>query len=276
MSAVKKSILVDQLRRTQLVELLGKGKRLDGRGLLDYRPISIDVGVIEKAEGSARVSIGNTQVIAGVKVQVGEPFPDTPDQGLLVVTAEVLPLASPYAEPGPPDEDAIELARVVDRGVRAAEMIDLPKLCLVEGKKVQAVFADVSILNVDGNLFDTTSYAVVASLASARVPKYEVTRNEEVRTADERVPLPLKALPISVTMARIGDTMLMDPTSEEEAVMDARITFATDDKQNLCAGQKGCGGTFSFEQMMFAAETARLKGEEIRNLVKKALKRVKE
>lgn len=274
MAAVKKSILVDQLRRTQLVELLGKGKRVDGRGLLDYRPISIEIGAIEKAEGSARVSIGNTQVIAGIKVQLGAPFPDTPDQGLLVVNAEVLPLASPYAEPGPPDEDAIELARVVDRGVRAAEMIDLSKLCLVEGEKVQAVFADVSILNVDGNLFDATSCAVVASLASARVPKYEVTRNGEVKASDERVALPLKALPISVTMARIGDTIIVDPTSEEEAVMDARITLATDDNQNLCAGQKGCGGTLSFEQVMFAAETARLKGTEVRDLVKKALKHV--
>src|SRR5258708_586550 len=99
-------------------ELLSKGTRLDGRGLADIRDLTITTNVIEKAEGSCRVKLGNTELIAGVKVNLGTPFPDTPDKGLLIVSAEVLPLASPYAEPGPPDENTIELARVADRGIR--------------------------------------------------------------------------------------------------------------------------------------------------------------
>lgn len=270
MSAVKKSIVVDQLRKAQLLELLSKGKRLDGRGLLDYRSIRLETHVIEKAEGSARVSVGNTQVIAGVKVELGEPFPDTPDKGLLVVNAEVLPLASPYAEPGPPDEDAIELARVADRGVRESQMLNLPELALIPGRKVYAVFVDVSILNVDGNLFDTTSYAVVAALATSTVPKYTVLNGEAKKTV-ETMPLPVQTIPVSVTIARIGDVIIADPTSEEEAVMDARLTLTSDDRGNLCAGQKGQPGTLSFEQVMFASQTARSKGEEIRELIRRAI-----
>ncbi|MGI0090965.1 MAG: exosome complex protein Rrp42, partial [Nitrososphaerales archaeon] len=143
MSAVKKTFVVEQLKRVQMNEMLNNGKRLDGRGLQDYRELSVTPTVIEKAEGSARVKLGNTEVIAGVKVNMGTPFPDTPDKGLLVVSAEVLPLASPYAEPGPPDENTIELARVTDRGVRESGMIDVSKLVLVEGKHVYAVFVDV-------------------------------------------------------------------------------------------------------------------------------------
>ncbi|MGQ9468899.1 MAG: exosome complex protein Rrp42 [Nitrososphaerales archaeon] len=268
MSAVKKSIVVERLRKAQMIELLSKEKRMDNRGLMDPRPIIIETGVIDRANGSARVQVGNTQVIAGVKIEIGEPFPDTPEKGLLVVNAEVLPLASAYAEPGPPDEDAIELARVVDRGVRESQMIDLSKLVLIPGKKVHAVFVDVSVLNTDGNLFDASSYATVASIATCKMPKFYVEQNGQIKQSNEIIPLPIKGIPISVTMARIGDTMIVDPTSEEEAVMDARITLVFDEDGNLCAGQKGHPGTLSFDQVKLAANIAKVKAKEIREIIK--------
>ncbi len=268
MSAVKKTLVVEQLKRGQMNELLAKGKRLDGRGLLDTRELKVFTNVIEKAEGSARVLLGNTEVIAGVKVNLGTPFPDTPDKGLLVVSAEVLPLASPYAEPGPPDESTIELARVTDRGIRESGMIDVGKLVLQEGKWVYAVFVDVSILNVDGNLFDAVSAATVAALLTAKISKYEVKEGQVPKRTEEKIPLPIQTVPIAVTMAKIGEHLLIDPTSEEEAVMDARITLVSDDRGNICAGQKGLPGSLSIEQVLFAASTAKLKGEQIRSVVK--------
>lgn len=266
---VKKSMVVERLRKAQMIECLSKGKRLDGRDLLDYRPIVINTGVIEKAEGSAKVSIGNTQVIAGVKVEVDEPFPDTPNEGLLIVNAEVLPLASPYTEPGPPDEDAIELARVVDRGIRASEMIDLSKLVLIEGEKVLAVYVDVNMLDLDGNLFDATSYAVVSALLTTRIPKFTISDKGRVVKLDEFTKLPIKTIPISVTMAKIGDTLIVDPTYEEELVMDARITLFIDSDGNLCAGQKGCSGALSLEQIKLACETAIVKSKEVREIIRR-------
>jgi exosome complex component RRP42 len=273
-SAVKKVFVVEQLKRNQMNELLGKGMRLDGRGLSDYRELTITTNVIEKAEGSARVMLGNTEVIAGVKANLGTPFPDTPDKGLLVVSAEVLPLASPYAEPGPPDESTIELARVADRGVRESGMIDVSKLVLVEGKHVYAIFVDVSILNVDGNLFDATSYAVVASLLTTKIPKYTVDEQGQPVKTDEMTPLPIQTIPVSVTTARIGDVLVVDPTAEEEAVMESRITLVTDDRGNICAGQKGLPGSLTTEMVQSAASTARLKGQENRAVIKEAASHV--
>ncbi len=272
MSAVKKTIVVEQLKRAQMNELLAKGKRLDGRGLLDRRDLTVVTNVIEKAEGSARVMLGNTEVIAGVKVNLGTPFPDTPDKGLLVVSAEVLPLASPYAEPGPPDESTIELARVTDRGVRESGMIDVSKLVLVPGKHVYAVFVDVSILNVDGNLFDAVSAATVAAILSAKIPKYEIPAEggAPVKT-NEKIALPIQTVPVAVTMAKIGDHLLVDPNSEEEAVMETRITFVSDDRGNVCAGQKGLAGSFTLDQVVSAVSTAKLKGEEVRSIIKQGV-----
>jgi exosome complex component RRP42 len=71
---------------------------------------------VKNAEGSAEVRLGKTLAIAGVKTSIGTPFADTPDMGVMIVNAEFLPIASPTFEPGPPDENAIELARVIDRG----------------------------------------------------------------------------------------------------------------------------------------------------------------
>lgn len=263
----KSSLVIERLRQEQMEALLKVGKRLDGRGLRDYRELKIEVDLIKKAEGSALVSLGNTQVIAGVKVEVDKPFPDMPDKGLLICNAEVLPLASAYAEPGPPDEAAIELARVVDRGIRESEMIDLSRLVIKEKEKVYAVFIDVSILNVDGNLFDATSYAVVAALLTTRVPKYEIIDGELVKK-DEYMDIPINTTPISITMVRIGESILVDPTNEEELCMDARITMTIDEENRVCAVQKGESGTFTPEQVKQMIDLAIYKSRHIREIIK--------
>jgi len=100
--SMKKNYVVETIRKAQMVQMLAAGKRMDGRALDQHRELKIETGVIPKANGSARVFLGNTQVIAGVKIATGIPFPDTPDKGILMVNAEILPLSSPYAEPGPP------------------------------------------------------------------------------------------------------------------------------------------------------------------------------
>jgi exosome complex component RRP42 len=265
----KKNYVVETIRKAEMALVLAKGKRLDGRALEEHRPIKIQTGVIQKANGSALVTLGNTEVIAGVKIATGTPFPDTPDKGLLVVNAEILPLASAYAEAGPPSEDAIELARVVDRGVRESEMVDMTKLCLIPGKTVYTVFVDVNIMNVDGNLFDATSYAVVSALRTAKMKKFKV-KDDKVEETEDVVPVPVAKIPVSVTMARIGDSIVVDPDSEEEAAMDMRITITTDDEENICASQKGEASVISPAQVLQAADTSIKVGREIRKLIKDA------
>jgi len=267
--SMKKNYVVETIRKAEMAEVLAKGKRLDGRALDEHRPLKIQTGIIQKANGSAIVNLGNTEVIAGVKIATGVPFPDTPDKGLLVVNAEILPLASAYAEAGPPSEDAIELARVVDRGVRESEMVDMTKLCLVPGKTVYSVFVDVNIMNVDGNLFDATSYAVVSALRTAKMKKYKV-KDEKVEETGDVIPVPVERTPVSVTMARIGDTLVVDPDSEEEGAMDMRITITTDDDENICASQKGEASVITPAQVLQAADTSIKIGKEIRKIIKSA------
>jgi exosome complex component RRP42 len=265
MSSSKRStIIVEHLRKQQMREAIARSKRLDGRDLDEMRPLEIELGIIGKADGSSRVILGNSEVVAGVKVETGEPFEGLEDKGALIISAEVLPIASPYVEPGPPDEETIELARVVDRGVRESEMVALDKLALIPGKIVYTIFIDCSIINYDGNLFDATSYAVVSALMSTKLPVFEVQDNIRVTNTGKKMDPPLTTIPVSITAVKIGDSVILDPTAEEEACMDARITITTNSDGDFAALQKGYTGTFTIEQVKKAAEIARIKGEEVR------------
>ena len=62
------STLITRVRQRQIGQLLDGGKRLDGRGLTDYRELKVEQGVIERAEGSARVLLGKTEILVGVKM----------------------------------------------------------------------------------------------------------------------------------------------------------------------------------------------------------------
>lgn len=259
---------VIRVKQKQIAQLMSKGKRLDGRELNDYREIKVEMGLIEKAEGSAQVLFGKTEVLVGVKIEVGEPFSDTPNEGVLAVNAELVPLASPTFEPGPPDENAIELARVVDRGIRESKAINLEKLCLVPGKKVIVVFIDVYVLNHDGNLIDASAIAALAALLNTKMFKYEV-EEEEVKVKPGYIPLPIQNYPIAITFAKINGKLAVDPWLEEEQVMDARLTMTIEKDGKICAIQKGGTGYFTTEQIMEAAKIAREKASEIRKLVVK-------
>ena len=259
--------VITKVKKKQITQLMDKGKRLDGRELTDYREIKIEQGIIEKAEGSARALLGKTEVVVGVKIETGEPFSDTPNEGVLTVNAELVPLASPGFEPGPPDESSIELARIVDRGIRESKAINVGKLVIEAGKKVFVVFVDVYVLNHDGNLIDASALAAMAALLNTKMGKYAV-EDGEVKMKPGYEPLPLNKHPITVTCAKIGDKLVVDPWLEEEQVMDARISIAFDDDENICAIQKGGSGYFEPKQVFEAARIAKEKSTEMRKKLK--------
>lgn len=262
------STVVARVKQKRIAKLVSLGKRLDERELTDYREAQVETGVIEKAEGSARVHLGKTEVLVGIKIEIGEPFSDVPNKGVLTVNAELVPLASPTFEPGPPGENAVELARVVDRGIRESKAIDLEKLCIEPGKKVFIVFVDVYVLNYDGNLIDASALAALAALLNTKMFNYEV-KEGEVKIKPGYKPLPIRNHPVAVTFAKINDKLVVDPWLEEEQVMEARLTMTFEKDEKICALQKGGTGYFTIQQILEAAKIARQKAAELRKLVVK-------
>ncbi len=223
-------------KKQHILRFLDQGMRFDGRKTDEYRRIEVEEQVSKNAEGSARVKIGETDIIAGIKLAIDKPYPDIPDEGTMMVGAELSPIASPEFESGPPNNQSIELARVVDRGIREAKTIDQKKLCIEPGEKCWLVFVDLAPLNDAGNLFDASALAAAIALKNAKFPKLEDDRVNYKEQTNKR--LPLNKLPISVTVTKINNYYLIDPTPEEEELADARLTVAVVDGK-ICALQKG-------------------------------------
>lgn len=237
--------IVPALKKQSYISMYKKGVREDGRPLSAVRQLEIKTGIIEKAEGSALVKLGNTQVLAAVKAEMSQPFRDAPNQGVLVVNVENVPLASPIFEPGPPDENAIEIARVVDRSLREVKAIDLEALSIRPGEKVWNLWVDIYVLDYDGNLFDGSTLATMAALLSANLPDYEELETGEIvikrGTRGKRIKV--DHLVVSVTTAKIGSYIIVDPSFEEEVIADARLVISFDESMRIVGMQKtGSGG----------------------------------
>lgn len=275
--------ITPSIKRDYLSKLAEQGKRADGRTFNEFRKIEIETGLISKAEGSARVKIGNTQVVAGIKILIGTPYPDTPESGVMTTAAELIPMASPDFEAGPPREKAIELARVVDRGIRESKIIEVDKLCLEPGEAIWMVFIDIHIIDFDGNLFDTSSLAALAALHNAVIPierlRPDLEKLQEKFPSVKKYleehptdyPLPLQEPPISCTSVKYNNVIMIDPSLDEEEIAEARLTVATDKNGDIRAMQKGLNGSFTVEEIKKIIKASIDNGVKIREELYKSV-----
>jgi exosome complex component RRP42 len=253
------SEVIATLKKDYIYNLMIKGKRQDGRGFKDFRDIKLETNVVIKAEGSAKVTLGETQVLVGVKLQTGTPFSDSQDEGVIITNLELNPIASPEFEPGPPKEEAIEMARVVDRGIRESGAIDVKKLCITHGESVWIVFIDVHILNDSGNLIDASCLAAIAALLTTTVPN-------EQHGIGPNAPLAMKELPVGITIAKIGSKLMVDPSLDEEMVCDTKLTIVSSSDGSVAGMQKMGPAPFTEAEILEAIDIAREKGAELREL----------
>ena len=251
-----------EILTTHILDLAADGKRLDGRGPDEYRPVSVEPGFVVTADGSALARIGDTAVLAGIKLEPGKPFPDTPNAGVLTTNAELIPLSSPVFEPGPPQPGAIEVSRVVDRAIRAAETIDLTRLVVTPGEKTWVCYVDMHVLDHGGNLIDTASLAALTALAHATVP----AKRFEVGESD--YPLDVQHFPVECTYVRLGDTIVVDPTFDEEGAAQGRLTVATDETGRVVAMQKGLVGAFSPDDVKEIVRRSFAHGDRLRAIAR--------
>ncbi|MGD0510365.1 MAG: RNA-binding protein [Candidatus Micrarchaeaceae archaeon] len=258
---------IDIVKTSYIRELLAKDMREDERGLLDFRPITIETGLLGNAEGSAQVDLGATRVLAGVKLVLDKPMEDTPNQGNLVCSAELLPLASANYESGPPSPEAIEFARVVDRGIRAGNCVNLESLFVAE-EKAWTVYIDLYVLNYNGNLFDAGEIAAMSALLNTGVPKYE---DEKVVREERAGKLKVDNIVTSATFGKMDGKIILDPSENEEIAAEGRITIATDE-DNVRAVQKGFSGGFFVNEVEDLIDVAFNKHKELKGIITKSQK----
>lgn len=239
-----------------------KNVRMDGRKNDEFREIKIETGVIATAEGSARVTCGDTELLVGIKLDVGTPYSDTPDAGVLMTGAELYPMSNPRYEGGPPQIESIEIARVIDRGIRESQTIDTKKLCIEAGEKVWMLNVDIAPINMDGNMMDLGALGAMAALKNTKFPELKDGKPDYKHISKKS--LPISKVPIEVTVSKIGDNFLVDLTDDEERFVDARITVAVLEDDTLCAMQKGGDSPLTEEEVFQMVDLAVKKSKELR------------
>lgn len=229
------------------LSLCTQGLRPDGRkSLLGLRPVSLSVGSISSADGSAIVRQGNTVVSCGITLELAKPRAEEPDRGFVVPNLDLPPLCHPRFKPGPPSDQAQVASRFLMEVVDNSGLVDRRSLCVSPGKLAWVINADLVCLNYDGNVLDASVKALVAGLRSVQLPSVVVEEegvgdNSEAATGDAsdhpsagrsvkviskvRAPLKLGPQPASCTMAVSDGKLLLDPTDEEEELSDSQITI---------------------------------------------------
>eukprot|EP00823_Brevimastigomonas_motovehiculus_P008388 TRINITY_DN7679_c0_g1_i1.p1 TRINITY_DN7679_c0_g1~~TRINITY_DN7679_c0_g1_i1.p1 ORF type:complete len:337 (+),score=93.48 TRINITY_DN7679_c0_g1_i1:91-1101(+) len=249
---------------TQGAEL---GVRNDGRGLLDYRQFTVETGVMQNANGSARVKLGSTEVLVCVKAEITPPESKKPKEGKVQVSVECTAIASPEFEGRSVDKLNVQLTAECDRLLRESKAVDVEKLCLVPGKQCWTLYIDALVLDTSGNLLDAISIGCHAALRTTTLPAIQIVEGEngekEIEVSDdayEAKPLPLNDVPIFISFARIGSQYVVDATSEEEACMSSRLTFAVNSKSALCGMQKSGTGSIPTNRLYEMMRHARKLG----------------
>ncbi len=264
--------MVLKINEQNIKETVENGERHDDRDFKEVRDVKIVPNYIhETADGSALVQIGDTKVVVGISTDTGEPYPDRPEQGTIITNAELTPMASPHYESGPPGEEATELARVVDRGIRESGMVDLEDLIIEEGEKCWMVFIDAYVIDYDGNLIDAATIGAVTSLLLANLP--EIDEDGLVDRENYQGELPTHGIPMTVTGSKISGEILFDTTADEEAVREAWLAATLKDDGKVVNMQKGGRHSMTKSEVMEILGEAEDKCEFFRKKIKEAVEK---
>ncbi|KAM7280922.1 hypothetical protein ACFE04_008056 [Oxalis oulophora] len=252
------------------------GLRIDGRNPFEYRKLTIKFG---RDDASSEVQLGQTHVMAFVTAQLLQPYKERPNEGSLAIFTEFSPMADPSFEPGRPGESAVELGRIIDRGLRESRAVDTESLCVLAGKLVWAIRVDLHILDNGGNLVDAANIAALTALMTFRRPDCtlggEDGQQVTLHPPEVRDPLPLIVhhLPIAVTYAFFSNdsTLVVDPTHKEEYVMAGKMTVTVNANGDICAIQKPGGQGVLQSVVLQCLRLAHNTAEDITKKIKDAV-----
>ncbi|XP_049879720.1 exosome complex component RRP42 [Pectinophora gossypiella] len=198
--------------------------RSDGRSNIDYRPLELETDVVSHASGSARLRLANTDILVGVKTEIDVPKPDLPNLGKLEFFVDCSANATPEFEGRGGEQLASSISNMLQKAYHSSQAFNLKQLCILEGKQCWKLYIDILILECGGNLCDAVSLAVKAALYNTRIPFVKAALmdggNVDLTLSDDPYDsklLDVGTAPLLVTLCKIGDKCVVDPSAEEES-----------------------------------------------------------
>ncbi|WOL18687.1 exosome complex component RRP43 [Canna indica] len=230
--------------------------RPDARPLHRARDTSVALGPIASAHGSSSVKIGDTTMLAAVKLEVMTPSAEAPDEGSLAIEFHMPPICSPTVRPGRPADVAPVISKQLSDVITSSGMIDLKELSLISGKAAWTAYLDIYCLNSDGSLFDAALLSAIAAFSHLQIPLVslnddgrviavsgeQLENNSTIELVNkEKRKLSFQSIPFSLTCVLHNKYILADPTAEEESIMETFITVVLDSMGRLVSFYKPGG-----------------------------------
>ncbi|GAV86756.1 RNase_PH domain-containing protein/RNase_PH_C domain-containing protein [Cephalotus follicularis] len=251
--------------------------RTDGRKRLTYRPIYVETGVIPQANGSARVKLGTTDVIASVKAEIGKPSPLQPDKGKVSIYVDCSPTAAPIFEGRGGEELSAELSVALQICLLGGKSgagagINLSSLVVAEGKVCWDLYIDCLVISSDGNLLDALGAAIKAALSNTGIPRVHVAASAsgdeqpEVDISDEEyLQFDTSDVPVIVTLTKVGRHSIVDATSEEESQMRSAVSVSVNKRGHICGLSKRGGAGLDPSVILDMISEAKYVSEQLTN-----------
>ncbi|KAF6099261.1 exosome component 7 [Phyllostomus discolor] len=162
------SVSLSEAEKVYIVHGVQEDLRVDGRGCEDYRGVEVETDVVSNTSGSARVRLGHTDILVGVKAEMGTPKLEKPNEGYLEFFVDCSANATPEFEGRGGDDLGTEIANTLYRIFHNKSSVDLEALCISPREHCWVLYVDVLLLECGGNLFDAISIAVKAALFNTR------------------------------------------------------------------------------------------------------------
>ncbi|KAI4470194.1 exosome complex exonuclease ribosomal rna processing protein [Holotrichia oblita] len=273
---------LSEAEKTFILHGVQENFRIDGRNRDDYRPMELETSIITHAFGSARLRLANTDVVVTVKVEIDVPFPDRPLEGKMEFFIDCSANATPDFEGRGGESLATEISNTLTAAYSSNSVFDYTKLCILKGRKCWKIYVDILILECGGNLYDAISIAVKAALWNTSIPLVKsVTidgNNVDMNVSEnlsDCIKLDISAAPLMVTLCKIGDHCVVDPTSAEEQCSQGAIVVAISKGKFSTVLQTGGGSLHPLtliEKLKLGAKV----GNRLEEALSETLSKVKE
>jgi exosome complex component RRP41 len=115
------------MTKTKSVTLIKKGVRIDQRQINELRPIEIEVGVLDKANGSAYLVWGENKILAAVygPREVHPRHLAKPDRAFIRCRYHMAPFSTDERKHPAPSRREVELSKVIRMALEPAILTDL-------------------------------------------------------------------------------------------------------------------------------------------------------
>jgi len=177
-------------RETDVVLLDENGIRSDGRKVNETRKVTIKVGVLKNANGSAYIEFGGNKILAGVfgPRDVHPKHMSNPDTGILRVRYHMEPFSVDERKKPAPSRREIEISKVIKEALEPAVMLEqFPRT---------AVDVFLEVLQADGGTRCAALDAASVALVDAGIP--------------------MRDLVCACAAGKAADTLILDVNNEED------------------------------------------------------------